>query len=69
MSIEDFRNIYKIVAGVSAGYVAFRVLDEKCTGLVDDGGAVDAFTVGAGHMGLSMTTGIIVAKTLGKLIV
>lgn len=69
MNIEEIKNIYKIWAGVSAWYVAYRLLDEKCNDLVADGNVLNAFTLGAGQMGLSMTAGVIVAETLGKLIV
>ena len=63
-------NVVKIVtgilAGASVGYTTYRLLEEKTDELVEDGGMINAFIVGAGHMGLSITAGVIAAGAFSQ---
>lgn len=63
--METFRVIYKVLAGVAVGYTVHKLLEDKSNKLVHDGGGLNAFTVGAGQMGISMTVGCIAARVLG----
>lgn len=51
---------YKLLAGVSAGYFVMKATEKKADDLVDDGGMVNAFVVGAGQAAISLATGALV---------
>lgn len=61
MDIKKVRIVYKWWVGISSGYVAYKLLSKKTDELVPDGGALNAFTLGAGEAGVSMAVGIVVA--------
>ena len=47
---------YKLLAGVSAGYFVMKATEEKADDLLDDGGIVNAFVIGAGQAAISLAT-------------
>ena len=51
---------YKLLASVSAGYFVMKATEEKADDLLDDGGMVNAFVVGAGRAAISLATGALV---------
>ena len=51
---------YKLLAGVSAGYFVMKATEEKADDLLDDGGMVNAFVIGAGQAAISLATGALV---------
>lgn len=50
----------KAVAGISAGYLAYKLMDDNTEELVVNGGVVNAFTIGAGQGAIAMVIGKIV---------
>ena len=68
MKIDYFVNAYKIFAGGSAMYTTYRLLEKKTEELVLDGNEsiLNAFTIGAGQMAISMAVGIGVAMAVTK---
>ena len=63
--METFRTMYKLFAGIAVGYTVHRLLEDKANELVEDGGIVNAFAIGAGQMGIAMTAGHVAARVLG----
>jgi uncharacterized membrane-anchored protein len=57
--------VYKGLAGGTAGYVAYRLMEDKVEDTILDGNAVNALSVGMGQMAISMTVATIVANVLG----
>ena len=51
---------YKLLAGVSAGYFVMKATEEKADDLLDDGGMVNVFVIGAGQAAISLATGALV---------
>lgn len=67
MKIDYFVNAYKILAGGSAMYTTYKLLDKKTDEIViEDESILGAFTIGAGQMALSMAVGVAVAAALTK---
>ena len=67
MKMDYFVNVYKVLAGGSAMYTTYKLLDDKTDEIViKDGNMLGAFTIGAGQMALSMAVGVAVAATLTK---
>ena len=68
MKIDYFVNAYKILAGGSAMYTTYRLLDKKTEELVleENESILGAFIIGAGQMAVSMAVGIGVAVALTK---
>ena len=46
----------KLAAGITAGYFVLKATDKKADELVEDGGIVNAFVVGAGQAAISLAT-------------
>ena len=63
--METFKIMYKLFAGVTVFYTVHQLLEDKANELVDEGGIVNAFAVGAGQAGISMAAGTIAARVLG----
>lgn len=55
---------YKLFAGVSAGYFVMKATDKKAEEMIEDGGIVNAFVVGAGQGALAMAAGAVVASVI-----
>ena len=55
-----------VFIGVTVGYTTFMLLNDKSDELVHEGGMLQAFTVGAGQMGLAIAAGVMAAKTVVK---
>ncbi len=47
----------KLLAGISAGYFVKKLTDEKASDMIQEGGALNAFTVGAGQAALMVVAG------------
>jgi len=56
---------FKILAGVSAGYFVLKATDKKADELLDDGGMVNAFVIGAGQGALATVVGTLAYYTVG----
>lgn len=48
---------FKLWAGVSTGYFVYKITEEKARELAQKGNILNAFTIGAGQMGLSLIAG------------
>ena len=67
MKMDYFVNVYKVLAGGSAMYTTYKLLDNKTDEIViEDKSILGAFAIGAGQMALSMAVGVAVAATLTK---
>lgn len=44
----------KLLAGISAGYFVHKLTDEKANDFIQKGGALNAFTIGAGQGALDV---------------
>ena len=55
----------KLIAGISAGYFVHKAIDKKANEMLEDGGMVNAFVVGAGQSALSITAGTLAFWTFG----
>ena len=64
--MNTFKLIFKVFVGATVSYTTFKLLAEKADELLDDGGMLGAFTVGAGQMGLAIAAGLIAAEAITK---
>lgn len=64
MDMKKVRIIYKYWVGISSGYMTYKLLKRKTDELVEDGGVMNACTLGAGEAGVSMAVGIVVATII-----
>lgn len=67
MKIDSILGYKMFVAG-SAAYTTNKLLDKKTDELIQEGGALNAFLIGAGQMAISIAVGVKVAKAIGKIL-
>ena len=64
----DIRLGYKMFVAGSAGYTTYKLLDKKADELVQEGGVLNAFIIGAGQMAISIAVGVKAAQAIGKIL-
>lgn len=51
---------FKLLSGISAGYLMDRLMEKKVNELVDEGGMLNAAVVGAGQGAIDVAVGLLV---------
>ena len=59
---------YKMFVASSAAYTTHKLLDKKADELVQEGGGLNAFIIGAGQMAISIAVGVEAAQAIGKIL-
>lgn len=60
--------IYKMYVGGCVAYTTNKLLDKKTDELLPEGGALNAFLLGAGQAGISIAVGLKAAETIAKIL-
>lgn len=67
MKMDSILVCKMFVAG-AAGYTTNKLLDKKADELIQEGGVLNAFLMGAGQMAISIAVGVKVARTIERIL-
>ena len=54
----------RVLTAIAVCYTTQQMLEKKADELLDNGGMLNAFTIGVGQMGLSITAGMVAATIM-----